>query len=175
MLLTILLVIVIIVAALLGLAATRPNTFRVERNATLPAAPDAIYPLIVDLHQWENWSPYEKKDPTMQRSFSGAASGKGAGYAWEGNSKVGAGRMEIIDAVPPGKVVIQLDFLRPMQARNTAEFTLLPLGDATQVTWAMYGPTNFMSKLMGVVINMDKMIGADFEVGLQNLQRVVAR
>lgn len=175
MLVATLFAIVVIVAGLLAYAATRPDVFRVERSASIQAPPEAIYPLIADLHCWESWSPYEKKDPAMQRSFSGAASGKGAGYAWEGNNKVGAGRMEIIDAVEPVKVVLQLDFLRPMQARNTAEFTLSPVGDATQVTWAMHGPASFVSKLMGVVINMDKMIGTDFEVGLQNLQRVVAR
>ena len=134
------------------------------------APADKIYPLIVDLKGWASWSPYEKKDPNMKRTFSGAQSGKGAIYEWNGDKNVGHGRMEIIDAAAPSKVVIKLDFFSPFEAHNTAEFTMTPQGDATNVTWAMYGPNVFMGKVMQVFMNMDKMVGTDFEAGLQALK-----
>jgi uncharacterized protein YndB with AHSA1/START domain len=111
----------------------------------------------------------------MKRSFSGTPSGKGTVYEWAGTGKVGAGRMEILDAPPPSKIVIKLDFLKPFEGHNTAEFTLQTQGDATQVSWVMYGPAPFISKLMGVFFNMDKLIGADFESGLANLKRVAEK
>ena len=135
------------------------DTFRVERKVSIKAPPEKIYALIEDLHAWGAWSPYEKKDPAMQRTFSGAASGKGAIYEWDGNKNVGKGRMEITDTSPPSKIVIKLDFIRPFEGHNIAEFTLEPQGDATNVTWAMHGPAPFISKLMQVFINMDAMIG----------------
>ena len=169
---------VILAAAIAGvliLASRKPDTFRVERTASIRAAPEKIFPLIEDFHRWQSWSPYETRDPAMQRSFSGASSGKGAVYAWNGNKNVGSGRMEILDAPPPGKVVIKLDFLKPFEGHNTAEFTLLPQGDTTNVTWLMHGPAPFMSKVMQVFMNMDNMIGKDFAVGLANLKRITER
>jgi carbon monoxide dehydrogenase subunit G len=111
-------------------------------------------------------------DPEMKRTYSGVASGKGAVYAWQGNSKVGEGRMEISDTSPPSKVTIKLDFVKPFEAHNIAEFTLEPKGDSTSVTWTMHGPSPYMAKVMGVFVSMDKMIGKDFETGLANLKTV---
>jgi uncharacterized protein YndB with AHSA1/START domain len=165
-------VLAIIIAIVLILAAGKPNTFRVERAATLNAPADKIFPLIADFHQWLNWSPWEGRDPALKRTYSGAERGKGAVYAWEGNKNVGSGRMEILDANQPSKIVIKLDFLKPFEAHNTAEFTMLPQGSATNVTWVMHGPAPFMSKLMQVFMSMDRMIGRDFETGLANLKAV---
>jgi hypothetical protein len=165
-------VLAIAVAIVLVLAATKSNSFSVQRAIAVRAAPAKIFPLINDFHQWQSWSPYENKDPAMKRSFSGAADGKGAVYGWEGNKNVGSGRMEILDSSVPSKIVIKLDFFTPFEGPTTAEFTLLPQADVTNVTWAMHGPASFMSKLMQVFINLDHMIGKDFEIGLVNLKRL---
>jgi len=168
-------VLAIAIAIILILAAAKPDTFRVQRATTVKAPPERIFPLINDFHQWATWSPYENKDPAMKRSYSGTASGKGAVYAWEGNKNVGSGRMEILDASAPAKIVIKLDFFTPFEGHNTAEFTMLPQGDATNVTWLMYGPLPFMGKIMHVFVNMDRMVGKDFEIGLANLKRVTEK
>src|SRR5882724_6551980 len=168
-------VLAIAIAAVLILAATKPVVFRVQRAATLRAPAEKIFPLINDFHQWGTWSPYEHKDPGMKRTFSGAESGKGAVYAWEGDKNVGSGRMEILDTSVPSKIVIKLDFFKPFEGHNTAEFTMLPQGDATNVTWLMHGPSPFMGKIMHVFINMDKMIGKDFEAGLANLKSLTEK
>jgi uncharacterized protein YndB with AHSA1/START domain len=169
----------IAIATVLILAAMKPNTLSVQRAIGVNAPPEKIFVLIEDFHRWASWSPYEAKDPAMKRSYSGAASGKGAVYGWEGNKNVGSGRMEILDASSPSKIVIKLDFFTPFEGHNTAEFTMLPRRDAakaatneTAVTWAMHGPAPFMSKVMQVFINLDRMIGTDFEVGLANLKRL---
>jgi len=163
-------VLAIAIAVVLILAATKPDTFSVQRGATMKAPPEKIFSLINDFHQWGKWSPWENRDPAMTRSFSGAESGQGAVYAWEGNKNVGSGRMEILDAATPSKIIIKLDFLKPFEAHNTAEFTMLPQGDATSVNWVMHGPAPFLSKMMQVFMNMDRMIGKDFEAGLANLK-----
>jgi uncharacterized protein YndB with AHSA1/START domain len=163
-------VIVVLLAAVLGLAAMKPDTFRVQRAATIKAPPEKVFALINDFRQWGQWSPWEKLDPDLKRTFSGAASGKGAVYEWTGNNKVGAGRMEITEPVPPNKLVIKLDFIKPFEGHNIAEFTLEPQADSTQLTWAMHGPTPFVSKLMQVFVSMDALIGKDFEAGLANLK-----
>ncbi|MGQ0698323.1 MAG: SRPBCC family protein [Panacagrimonas sp.] len=168
----VLIVVVVLIAAVLIFAATRPDTFHVERRIDIRAPPEKIFPLINDLHGFSTWSPYEHKDPAMKRSYSGAAEGVGAAYAWDGNKEVGQGSMEITGSSAPSKVTIKLDFLRPFEAHNTAEFTLQPQGETTQVTWALDGPCPFISKLMGVIFNMDKMIGTDFEAGLVKLKSV---
>jgi uncharacterized protein YndB with AHSA1/START domain len=168
-------VIVLLIAALIGFAATKPDTFSVQRTATIKAPPDKIFPLINDFHSWSDWSPWEKMDPTMKRTHSGAPNGKGAVYEWEGNSKVGTGRMEIVDVSPPSKVTIKLDFLKPMEGHNIAEFALDPQGDSTNVTWAMHGPAPFISKIMQVFISMDKLIGKDFDTGLGNLKTIAEK
>jgi uncharacterized protein YndB with AHSA1/START domain len=168
-------VIVVLIAVVLGLAATKPDTFRVQRATTVKAPAAKVYALIDDFHQWSQWSPWEKLDPELKRAFSGPTSGKGAVYEWTGNSKVGAGRMEITEPTPPNKVVIKLDFIKPFEGHNIAEFTLEPQGDSTQLTWAMHGPTPFVSKLMQVFVSMDGLIGKDFEAGLANLKAVAER
>lgn len=171
----IVLVLLVGIAGVLAYAATKPDAFRVQRAAAIQAPPDAIFPLINDLRGWTTWSPYEKKDPAMKRNFSGPASGPGAVYEWDGDKNVGKGRMEITEVTPPSKVVIKLDFLSPFEAHNTAEFTMTPSGGATNVIWAIYGPMPFMSKVMSVFFDMDKMIGKDFEVGLATLKAQVER
>ena len=168
-------VLAIAVAIVLILAATKPDTFGVRRVMTVQAPAKKIFPLINDFRLWGSWSPYEDKDPAMKRTFSGAASGKGAVYAWDGNRNVGSGRMEILDASAPTKIVIKLDFFTPFEGHNTAEFTMLPQGDATSLTWSMHGPAPFMAKIMHVFINMDRMIGRDFEIGLANLKRLAEK
>lgn len=162
--------VVVIIAGILAFAATRPDSFRVVRTTSIKAPPEKIIPLLTDFHRWSAWSPWEKLDPAMKRTFSGAPSGKGAVYAWQGDSKVGAGRMEITDVVAPSKVAIQLDFNAPIESRNVTVFTLAPVGDTTNVAWDMSGPSPFLSKLMGVFVSMDSMVGKDFETGLANLK-----
>ena len=168
-------VLVVAIAIILILAATKPDRFSFQRATTVKAPPERIFPLINDFHQWATWSPYENKDPAMKRSYSGTASGKGAVYAWEGNKNVGSGRMEILDASAPAKIVIKLDFFTPFEGHNTAEFTMLPQGDGTHVTWVMHGPANFMSRLIQVFMNLDNMIGKDFEAGLANLKTITEK
>jgi uncharacterized protein YndB with AHSA1/START domain len=172
-------VLAIAIAIVLLLAAAKPDNFRVRRATTVEASPENVFPLINDFHQWATWSPWENKDPAMKRSYSGAANGRGAVYGWDGNKKVGSGRMEIIDASQPSKIVIKLDFFTPFEGHNTAEFTILPQGQGTNVithlTWEMYGPAPFMSKVMQVFMNMDTVIGKDFETGLANLKRLTEK
>jgi|SRR5437660_6721275 len=168
-------VVAVIVAGILIYATTKPDSFTVKRTASIKAPPDRIFALINDLHGWGAWSPYEKKDPDMKRTFSGANQGKGAIYEWDGNKNVGTGRMEIIEATVPRQIVIKLDFLKPFEGHNTAEFTMDPRGDNTTVTWAMYGPSSFIFKVMGMFMNMDKMIGDDFAAGLANLKAVAEK
>jgi uncharacterized protein YndB with AHSA1/START domain len=165
-------VLALAIAIVLVLAATKPATFSVRRVTSISAPAEKIYPLINDFQQWKSWSPYENRDPAMKRSYSGAAAGKGAVYGWEGNKNVGSGRMEILDATQPSKIVIKLDFFSPIEGHNTAEFTMLPQNDGTLVTWLMHGPASFMSKVMQVFMNLDRMIGKDFEAGLVNLKNL---
>jgi uncharacterized protein YndB with AHSA1/START domain len=168
-------ILAIAIAAVLIFAGIKPNSFSVRRATSIKAPAEKIFPLISDFHQWGTWSPYETKDPAMKRTFSGATSGKGAVYAWDGNNNVGSGRMEILDAAAPSKIVIRLDFFKPFEGHNTAEFTMLPQGDATTLTWLMHGPAPFMSKMMQVFMNLDRMIGKDFEVGLANLKKLTEK
>ena len=168
MLKTILFTALAALAVLLIFAATRPDTFRVERSERIQATPEKIFPMINDLHRFNTWNPYEKKDPSVKGQYAGSASGPGASYSWD-SDKVGAGSMTIQDS-SPARITMQLHFLKPFEAKNTAEFTLQSAGDATQVTWAMQGPANFMSKLMQTFSLMDKMVGKDFADGLVNLK-----
>jgi hypothetical protein len=163
------------IAIVLIIAATKPSTFSVQRATLVKAPAEKIFPFINDFHQWGSWSPYEHKDPAMKRTYGGAASGKGAVYAWDGDRNVGSGRMEILDASAPAKIVIKLDFFTPFEGHNTAEFTMLPQGDATNLTWLMHGPAPFMAKIMHVFMNIDRMVGKDFEIGLANLKRLTEK
>ena len=170
MLQTILLVLVAAVALLLFVASRRPDTFRVARTAVIKAPAAKIFALIDDLHAFNNWNPWQRKDPGTKGTYSGAARGVGAAYAWA-SKKLGTGRMEITESIAQHKLTLALEFIQPFKAHNTAEFTLQAQGDAlTIVTWAMHGPSPFISKLMGVVCNMDAMVGKDFEAGLANLK-----
>ena len=161
---------VVLLAAFLAYVATRPNTFRVQRSKRIIAPPESIFALINDLHRWPAWSPWENKDPAMKRTYSGADQGPGAAYAWEGNKDVGAGSMEILDASPPSTIAMKLDFLRPFEAHNLVDFTLVPKGDSTLVNWAIHGPVPYFAKILHLFINMDSMIGKDFEAGLAKLK-----
>ena len=162
--------IVVVIAGILVFAATRPDSFSVQRTTTIHAPADKVFAMINDFHRWGEWSPWEKLDPEMKRTFTGPNAGPGTIYEWIGNSKVGAGRMEILKAVPASKVDIKLDFIKPFEGHNVAEFTLTPQGENTQVDWVMHGPAPFVSKLMGVFVSMDSMIGKDFEAGLANMK-----
>jgi len=159
----------VVIAGILIYAATKPDSFRVQRVALINAPPDKVFPLINDLEAWAAWSPYEKKDPAMKRSFGAVTAGKGATYAWEGNKDVGQGSMEIVES-GPRKVLVKLDFLSPFEAHNMGEFLMEPTGDGTSVTWAIYGPSPYISKVIGTVMDFDAMIGRDFEKGLADLK-----
>jgi hypothetical protein len=169
MIATILIVIAVAFAAVLAYAASKPDTFLVRRSTSIAAPPEKIFPMIDDLRAQSAWSPFEK-DPDMKRIHSGAPRGKGAVYAWDGNRHVGAGHIAITDSMPPSKVVLLLDMIRPFKAHNTVEFTLDRIGAGTKVTWSMQGSQPFMAKLMGVFINCDKMVGSQFEEGLAKLK-----
>jgi len=168
-------VVVLVILGALVFAATRPDTFRVQRSASIKAPPEKLFPLIEDFHQWEAWSPWEGIDPDLKRTYSGAPSGRGAVYEWNGNKNVGHGRMEIVESTPPSKVVIKIDFITPFEAHNTVEFTLVPRGVSTEVTQAMYGQNSFMAKLMGLFFSMDKMVGDKYEQGLATLKRIAEK
>jgi uncharacterized protein YndB with AHSA1/START domain len=172
---TTVIIVVVLIAAVLIYAATKPDTFRVQRSTSIKAPPEKIFSLINDFRSWNAWSPYEKKDPAMKRTLSDVANGKGAVYEWEGDKTVGKGRMEITESSPPSRVTIKLDFVKPFETHNIVEFTLEPKGDSTNVTWAMDGPSPYIAKLMGVFFNMDRMIGKDFETGLGNLKTVAEK
>lgn len=175
MLKTTVLIIALLVAGLLIYAATKPDTFRIERSITIKAPPEKVHALINNFDAWANWSPWEKKDPAMTRTRSGPPAGQGAVYAWDGNKNVGRGRMEITGSTAPSHVLIKLDFISPFEAHNVAEFTIAPLAGGTQVTWAMYGPSPYLSKLMTTFFSMEAMVGPDFEAGLASLKALAEK
>ena len=160
---------VVALGALLAYAATRPNTCHVERHLTIAASPERLHPLINDMHQFNTWNPYNRKDPNMKGQYSGPASGPGATYDFQGNKDVGKGRIEVTGS-SPHEVDMSLDMLEPFEGHNAVAFKLKPQGQATEVTWAMHGPSPSIARLVGVFIDMDHMIGRDFEAGLANLK-----
>ncbi len=166
--------IAIVVAGVLAYAATRPNDFHVARTANIKAPPERIFPLVNDLRRHGEWSSWETKDPGMKRSYSGALSGKGAMYEWDGNNEIGQGRMTIAESSPL-RVVFDMHFLRPFDSRSTAEIAFQPRGETTDVTWSIYGPTLFIGKVMSLFFSMDTMIGQEFESGLAKLKAVTER
>lgn len=168
----ILLTLAAIIAIVLVVAAFQPSEFRVTRSATIAAPAAAIFPEINDFHRWTAWSPWEKLDPAMKRTFDGAATGVGAGYAWEGNSDVGSGRMTVTESRPAELIKIRLEFFQPMPGVCPTEFTFRSEGGATTVTWTMSGTNNYLSKIVCLFMNMDQMIGGDFEKGLAELKRI---
>ena len=172
---TLLLLIAVAVAALLLYASTRPDTFAVERSTTIAAPPEELFPLIDDLQAFNTWNPYARKDPAMKASYSGPVAGAGAAFDFHGNKDVGRGRIAVTGSTAPSEVRMQLDMFEPFEGHNTVVFSLVPEGAGTKVTWAMHGPSAFITKLMGIFFNMDQMIGKDFEAGLANLRQLAEK
>ena len=167
-----LMALLVLIVLAVAFITTRPSHYHVERSTMIAAPPEAVFAVINDLHQWDKWSPWAKKDPNMSQSYDGAASGVGASYHWSGNNDVGEGQMTIIESAPPQKVAIKIDFIKPFPGTSTASLMLQPEGNDTSVRWAMDGENNFIGKAMCLVMNMDKMIGPDFEQGLKSLKSV---
>jgi hypothetical protein len=172
MLPTILIVLGAIIVVIVAIVAMQPSEFRVTRTATISAPASAVFTQVNDFHNWEAWSPWAKLDPAAHTTFEGAPAGTGAGFTWAGNKQVGAGRMTITESRPSDLVRIKLEFMRPFKANNTAEFTFKPDGQQTIITWTMTGHNNFMGKAFCLFVNMDKMIGADFDKGLASMKSV---
>ncbi|MBI3730631.1 MAG: SRPBCC family protein [Burkholderiales bacterium] len=168
-------IVILLLIAFILFVAARPDDFRVERALSMRASPEQIFPLINDFHEWEAWSPWEKADPAVQRTYSGAELGKGAIYAWKGNKELGEGKMEILDTQPFNYLRLQINFYKPFAAQNTIEFRLENKDGSTVVSHAMFGPSNFMSKLMGLFFNMDKMVGGKFDEGLLSIKNIVEK
>ena len=175
MLTAIIIIIAILIIAFLAMAASRPNTFSLSRNMDMKAPPEKIFVHLNDFKNWSTWSPWEKMDLNLQRNYSGSASGKGAKYAWVGNKKVGEGNMEITRSVPSTNIELNLNFLKPFKASNVTEFKITPKGNMTNINWEMRGPLNLMMKVMHMFMNMDSMVGKDFEAGLANLKAIVEK
>lgn len=166
MLKKILLALLVILAVLAVVVAMQPNEFRVERSATIAASDSLVFSLVNDFHEWEAWSPWAKLDPSMDVTYEGPSEGVGASQSWSGNSDVGKGKMTITESVRYDLIKVRLEFIEPFASTNTTEFTFDGQGDQTTVTWSMYGENNFVSKAFGLFMDMDAMIGADFEKGL---------
>lgn len=164
-----------LVAGLLIIAARKPDLFEVSRSATIRATPERIFALLSDFQEWGAWSPYEKKDPAMKRSFRGATSGVGAVYAFDGNKQAGTGELAIVEVQAPVKLAVTLDMTKPMTCHNLITFTLAPAEGGTLVTWHMQGACPFMGKVMGTIFNMDRMVGGDFETGLKDMKAAAER
>ena len=175
MLKTIAIIVVVVIAAALIFAATKPDSFRIERSTQIKAPAAKVFALINDFHQWEAWSPWEKIDPALKRTYGGAASGTGAVYEWSGNKDIGQGRMEIVESTPTSKVALKLDFMKPFEAHNMVEFTLAEQGGATTLTQAMYGPSPYMSKVMSLFFSMEKMVGPKYEEGLASIKAIAEK
>ena len=168
----ILLGVALVIVVLVVVIATRPPTFHVERSVAVAAPPEAVFAPVNDFHSWPAWSPWEKLDPQMKKTFDGAPAGVGAGYSWIGNNKVGEGRMTIEKSEKPSLIAIKLEFLKPFASTNTVTFTFAPEGQGTRATWAMDGSNNFVGKAFGLFMSMDKMMGSDFDRGLAALKAV---
>jgi len=173
MLIKISIALAVIVVGLVVVVATRPSEFRVARTVTMSAPAPAVFAQVNDFHNWEAWNPWGKIDPAMKQAYEGAPAGTGAVYTWAGNNEVGEGRMTIIESRPSELIQIKLEFFKPFAATNTAEFTFKPEGNQTAVTWSMFGEKNFMAKAVHLFMNMDKMIGGQFENGLASMKSIV--
>lgn len=163
----------LVVVVLVVVVALQPADFRVARSATMSAPAPVVFSQVNDLHKWEAWNPWQKKDPAMKLIFAGPPAGPGASYSWAGNNEVGEGRLTITESRQSDMVRIKLEFMKPFAATNTAEFTFKPEGDRTAVTWSMEGRNNFFAKALHLVMNMDKMVGGEFEKGLADMKSVV--
>jgi hypothetical protein len=166
---------VLAIIALLVYSATFPDTFQVQRTQRISASPDKIFPLINNIHSMNTWNPFSEADPEIKITYAGPDSGKGARYEWIGNSKVGQGSIEIIDVAAPSRVALRLDTLKPMEGHHTVVFTLAPNGSGTDVTWALTGERPFIGKVMDAVFNMDRMVGSQFEKGLDKLKAIAEK
>jgi uncharacterized protein YndB with AHSA1/START domain len=175
MMLKIAIVFVVVIAAILLFAATKPDRFTVHRSITIDAPPEKIFELINDFHNWPKWAPQDREDAAMKRTFSGAVNGEGASSEWSGTGNTGRGSMVLTQSQPPGKISVQVDWLKPFATHNVNDFVLEGVGASTKVTWSMRGPNLFMMKVMGVFVNMDRMMGKHFEAGLKNLKEVAER
>lgn len=160
----------VLIVAFIAVVALQSADFRIVRSKTLAAPTSAVFAQVNDFHHWDAWSPWAKLDPTMRQHFEGAQAGRGAIYRWNGNGQVGEGRMEILDSQPNKSVTIKLDFMKPFKATNQTLFTFAPQEDQTVVTWDMTGKKNFMSKAFHLLVNMDKMLGKQFEQGLTQME-----
>jgi hypothetical protein len=171
---TLSIVIALLVVAVLALATFQPDVFRLQRSTTIAAPAAKIHPFVDDFRRWTLWSPFEAKDPTMRRSYGAKSAGPGATYAWDGDGEAGAGTMTIVESTP-ARIGIALDFRRPMESRANVAFTFVPDGGSTRVTWAMEAPNSFVSKVVHVFFDAEKLVGADFERGLAALKAVAER
>jgi Polyketide cyclase / dehydrase and lipid transport len=172
MLKKLLLAVVVVLAAFAVFVATRPASYRVSRSQAMAAPAAVVYAQVADFHQWEKWSPWAKLDPGMKTTFTGPAGTAGSSYAWSGNDKVGEGKMTLVDARPAEMIRIRLEFIKPFASTNSTAFTFAPKGSGTETTWTMEGHNDFAGKAFSVFMNMDKMIGNDFEKGLVQLKAV---
>ena len=175
MLRLIFILILLAIIALLIYAASKPNTFRITRSTSIKAPPEKVFPLIADLHNFNLWNPWMKKDPNAKMTYSGPETGVGSQHAWQGNKNVGKGSMTVAKLTPHSEVVFNLDFIAPFEAHNTASFTLVPEGESTKVAWAMQGPMPYLAKVMQTFCNMEKMVGPDFEAGLASLKALAEK
>jgi uncharacterized protein YndB with AHSA1/START domain len=173
--LRILIVIAVLIASVLIFATTKPKTFRVQRSIVINAPPEKIFALIDDFHNWSRWSPQDKEDSTMNRTYSGPARGIGAVSEWHSTGSAGQGRMTITESEAPASISIKVDFAKPFEAHNVNDFTIESAGALTKVTWAMQGTNLYLMKIMGVFVNMDRMMGKHFETGLDNLKTVAEK
>jgi uncharacterized protein YndB with AHSA1/START domain len=173
MLKKILIALAAIVIVLVAVVAMQPSEFRVTRTATISAPVADVFAQVNDFHHWQAWSPWAKLDPAAKATFEGPRAGPGAIFSWAGNDKVGEGRMTLTESQPSELIRIKLDFVKPMEGTSTTEFTFKPAGDQTAVTWTMTGHRNFVAKAVCLFMDIDKMVGSDFEKGLANLKSVV--
>jgi hypothetical protein len=165
-------VVVVLIIAAIAFIATRPTNSRIQRSAQINAPADVVFSIINDLRRWTEWSPYDKRDPNMKKTFEGPSAGPGAVYTWNGNSQVGEGRLTIVESKPGELVSMRLEFSRPFKCDNQVNFRIVPSDGGTRVSWIMDGKNNFMGKFMSLIMDMDKMVGTDFEHGLANLNTV---
>ena len=172
MITTILLSISILALAFVAFVASRPSEFRITRSALIAADPATVFTQVNDVHRFQDWSPWAKRDPQATITFEGPSAGTGAAFRWAGNSQVGEGLMTVTESRPVERVQFRLDFLKPMKTTNTAEFSFERTAGGTRVTWSMYGRSRFMCKAIGMFMDMDKMIGSDFEKGLASLKTI---
>jgi uncharacterized protein YndB with AHSA1/START domain len=175
MLLKITIVVIVVIAGILLFAAMKPDTIRIQRSITINAPQETVFALINDFHNWPQWAPQDKQDPSLKRAFSGPPSGSGAASDWAGSGNSGQGHMRITESIPYRSVSLKVDFVKPFEAHNRNDFTLKPVNGSTEVTWTMEGSNVYMMKVMGVFVNMDRMMGKHFEDGLGNLKAVAEK